>query len=144
MSEDNTPKNDSDSSNVVPLFGRGAPAGFPMPVWPGGDLADILDAIVGSSSNRDDDEFDKTFYSNMGANFQRDGRPSSLDIEACKVETTLFLMEDMSTSLQLVSLVTRDDALWDATVELQKCITKLLIRNQEIRESSEKNENDDQ
>lgn len=152
MSEDNTTGKDSDSSNVVPLFGnpKAVPAladpswgstgfdanAFTIETPKGGGLSDILDAIVNSSSNKDDDGFDMTLSTNRRMYFGETSH-SSLDIEACKIETTLFLMEDMSTSLQLNTLVTRDDALWDATVELQKCITKLLTRNKEILDSSE-------
>lgn len=153
MSEDSTPENDSDKSNVVSLFGRNTSITTdPLSVFTGletptgGGLSDILDAIVKSESHPPfpldpgDDGFDMTLSSNKRTYFQGDARPSSLDIEACKVETTLFLMEDMSTSLQLNSLVTRDDDLWDTTVELQKCITKLLTRTKQIQESSEKND----
>ena len=146
MSEDSTPENDSDKSNVVSLFGRNTSITTdPLSVFTGletptgGGLSDILEAIVKSESNPlDDDGFDMTLSSNKRTYFQGDAHPSSLDIEACKVETTLFLMEDMSTSLQLNSLVTRDDDLWDTTVELQKCITKLLTRTKQIQESGEK------
>lgn len=143
MSEDNTTGKDSDSSNVIPLFGNGANSDNIVvgdQIWmetpTGRGLSDILDAIVNSSSNKDDDGFDMTLSTNRRMYFGETSH-SSLDIEACKIETTLFLMEDMSTSLQLNTLVTRDDALWDATVELQKCITKLLTRNKEILDSSE-------
>ena len=143
MSEDNTTEKDSDSSNVIPLFGKCANSDNIVvgdQIWmetpTGRGLSDILDAIVNSSSNKDDDGFDMTLSTNRRMYFGETSH-SSLDIEACKIETTLFLMEDMSTSLQLNTLVTRDDALWDATVELQKCITKLLTRNKEILDSSE-------
>jgi len=143
MSEDNTSGKDSDSSNVVPLFGKdtgGTNIVVGDQIWmetpTGRGLSDILDAIVNSPSNKDDDGFDMTLSTNRRMYFGETSH-SSLDIEACKIETTLFLMEDMTTSLQLNTLVTRDDALWDATVELQKCITKLLTRNKEIQDSSE-------
>lgn len=147
MSEDNTTGKDSDSSNVVPLFGKctnsdNISVTLGEQIWmetpTGKGLSDILDAIVSSSSNKDDDGFDMTLPTNRRMYFGETSH-SSLDIEACKIETTLFLMEDMSTSLQLNTLVTRDDALWDATVELQRCITKLLTRNKEIQDSSEEN-----
>ncbi len=138
MSDDNTFENDSDKSNVVPLFGSEPKinvTSFETPT--GSGLQEILDAIISISAKEDDGEmFDLTIAKNNKAYPPY----SSLEIDACKVETTLFIMEDMISTLQMNPIVTRDDKLWSAVLALQECITKTLNRNKQILESGEEND----
>jgi hypothetical protein len=116
--EEHTSENGSDKTNVFPLFKEPTITHISME---GYDLFGEMDAFLVEDLRQMIDCLDR-----------RD--------ETCYLAAVMDQMIDMMLTVKDMQLVWGDEKLWNATKELQNCIAKIHLRNKELQEDSEEND----